>query len=80
MLDDNDRKEISHIMKVVIEGEISPKFDLIVEGYQSVREQLELINEKLVPMSRIEELEHDVSFLKMIVRQLSDELQQLKKA
>ena len=105
MLDENDHKEIAHIMKVVIESDIAPRFDLVMEGYQSVqerlnivqneisfvrdeaqvefnfvRDELQLIKDKLIPTSRIEELEDEVKLLKVVVRQLSEDLQQLKKA
>jgi len=73
MLDDNDHKTIAHIMRVVVESDITPKFDLLVDS-------IKLINEKLIPTSRIEELEDEVKLLKVIVRQLSEEIQLLKKA
>ena len=73
MLDDNDHKTIAHIMRTIIESDITPKLDLLVEGYSS-------INEKLIPTSRIEELEDEVKLLKTVVRQLSEDLQKLKKA
>ena len=71
MLDADDRKEIAGIMKAIVEADIGPKFDTIMDGYRSVREQLELINEKLIPMSKFEELEHDVEFLKLAVKHLN---------
>ena len=73
MLDEKDHKEIAHIMKVVIESDITPRLDLLLDGYKS-------IYEKLIPISRIEELEDEVKLLKVVVRQLSEDLQQLKKA
>ena len=73
MLDDNDHKEIAHIMNVIIESHVTPKLDLLVDAYKS-------INEKLIPVSRIDELEHELKFLKMIVRQLSEDIQQIKEA
>ena len=36
--------------------------------------------EQLAPRSRVDELEDEVKFLKSIVRQMNDEIQQLKKA
>lgn len=49
------------------------KFDLLAEGIQDIQE-------KLVPRSRVDELEDEMKFLKSIVRQMSEDLQKLKKA
>lgn len=50
-----------------------PKFDLLAEGQRDILA-------KLVPMSRIEAVEDDVALLKQVVRSMSKELAELKKA
>ncbi len=73
MLDEKDLKEISHLMSVLIESEVNPKFNLLAENQQAILE-------KMVPRARIDDLEDEVKFLKSIVRRMDDELQQLKRA
>lgn len=65
--------ETTHRMKVLIENEVTPKFNLLAEGQQDILE-------KLVPRSRVDDLEDEVKFLKSIVRQMNEDLQLLKKA
>ena len=60
-------------MKVMMESYFDPKFNLLFENQQIMMEQL-------APRSRVDELEDEVKFLKSIVRQMNDEIQQLKKA
>lgn len=50
-----------------------PKFDLLAEGLQDVQA-------KLTPMTRIEAIEDDVALLKQVIRSMSKELAELKKA
>ena len=57
----------------LMDAEFSKKFDLLAEGIQDIQE-------KLVPRSRVDELEDEMKFLKSIVRQMSEDLQKLKKA
>ena len=57
----------------LMDAEFAKKFDLLAEGIQDIQE-------KLVPRSRVDELEDEVKFLKSIVRQMSEDLQKLKKA
>jgi len=73
MLDKNDREEIAQLMKAIVESDITPKLNLILEGHSS-------IIDKLVPVSRVEELEEKVKFLEIVVRQLSEDMLLLKKA
>ena len=73
MLDKADRDEIAHLMHVIVECDISPKLQLLAEGHQ-------VIIDRLVPTSRVEDLEGKVKLLEIVVRQLSDDLQTLKKA
>lgn len=49
MLDAQDRKDIAELMHVIVESEITPKFNLLVEGQQTLLETL-------APKSRVEEL------------------------
>lgn len=65
--------ETAHNMNVLIENVVTPKFNLLAEGQQ-------IILEKLVPRSRVDELEDEVKFLKVIVRQINEDLQNFKKA
>jgi len=60
-------------VQVIIENAVLPKFDVLAEGQQAILEQL-------VPRTRIDELEDEIKFLKAIVRQMSNDLQELKKA
>lgn len=60
-------------MKLIVENDIDPKLKALAEGQQ-------LLLETLVPKSRIEELEEEVSFLKSVVKLHSEELAKLKKA
>lgn len=65
--------EAENRMKVMMESYFDPKFNLLFENQQIMMEQL-------TPRSRVDELEDEVKFLKSIVRQMNDEIQQLKKA
>lgn len=66
-------EETMHNVKVLIENEVTPKFTLLAEGQQTILETL-------APKSRVDDLEEEVKFLKVIVRQLGEDLQKLKKA
>lgn len=57
----------------LMDMEFSKKFNLLAEG-------IEDIQEKLVPRSRVDDLEDEVKFLKSMMRQMNDDLQKLKKA
>ena len=67
------RQEIMQDMKVLLDVEVKTQFNLLAEGIQDIQE-------KLVPRSRVDELEDEMKFLKSIVRQMSEDLQKLKKA
>ena len=47
MLDKTDREEIAHLMHVIVESDITPKLDLLLEGHAA-------IIDKLVSVSRVE--------------------------
>lgn len=57
----------------LMDMEFSKKFNLLAEG-------IEDIQEKLVPRSRVDDLEDEVKFLKSMMRQMNEDLQKLKKA
>ena len=57
----------------LMDMEFSKRFDLLAEGIQDIQE-------KLVPRSRVDDLEEEVKFLKVLYRQMNEELQKLKKA
>ena len=65
--------EAENRMKVMMEAYFGPKFNLLYENQQIMMEQL-------APRSRVDDLEDEVKFLKSVVRQMNDEIQQLKKA
>ena len=73
MLDAQDRKDIYELMHVIVESEITPKFNLLVEGQQTLLETL-------APKSRVEALEEEVDFLKSIIKLHSEQIAELKKA
>lgn len=80
MLDKNDLQMLQEIitasenrMKVMMEAYFDPKFNLLYENQQIMMGQL-------APRSRVDDLEDEVKFLKSVVRQMNDEIQQLKKA
>ena len=57
----------------LMESYFEPKFQLLVEGIQSLQE-------KQIPRERFENLEEEVAFLRTIVRQHSREIEKLKHA
>ena len=80
MLDKNDLQMLQEMitasenrMKVMMEAYFDPKFNLLYENQQTMMGQL-------APRSRVDDLEDEVKFLKSVVRQMNDEIQQLKKA
>jgi len=60
-------------MQVLIENTVNPKFDLVMEALDGLREQL-------VPRSRVDDLEDEVKFLKVVVRQMGERMTALEKA
>ena len=60
-------------MMTYFDTAVMPKFDLLAEGQKDILA-------KLVPMSRIEAVEDDVALLKQVVRSMSTDLAELKKA
>lgn len=64
---------ISRRIGIVMENDVMPKFDLLADGIAGIQE-------KLVPRSRVDDLEDDVRFLKSMVHQMAEEISRLKKA
>ena len=65
--------ESTHRMKVLIESEFQQQFNLLAED-------LAMIREKMVPESRMEEAEDDIIVLKSAVRQINQEIREMKRA
>ena len=57
----------------LMDSDFSRKFDLLAEGIQDIQE-------KLVPCSRVDDLEEEVKSLKVLYRQMNEDLQKRKKA
>ena len=60
-------------INLTLENKIIPMLNLLAEGQQS-------IIDRLIPVSRVEKLEEDVTILKIAERKLNDDLRELKKA
>lgn len=73
MLDEKDLKEIAHLMSVLIENEVTPKFNLLAEGQQ-------VILDKLVSQGEMDDLESRIETLETAVKRHSREITELKKA
>ena len=65
--------EATHRMKVLLDAEVKPMFNLLAED-------ISIIREKMIPESRIEALEDDVSVLKSSVRRINQDIRELKQA
>lgn len=66
-------EESRNNMLVLIESEITPKFNLLADGQQELRDMM-------IPRSRFEDLEEEVRFMKTIIRQMTEDIAKLKKA
>lgn len=60
-------------MNVLIESKIQPQLNLLPEGLTDIQE-------KLVPRSRVDELEEEIKFMKVMYRQMAEDIAKLKKA
>ena len=60
-------------MQVLIENTVNPKFDLVMEALAGIQEQL-------VPRSRVGDLEDEVKFMKVVMRQMAERVSALEKA
>ena len=56
-----------------IESAVMPKFDLLADGHK-------LLLDTMAPTSRVEELEDEVSFMKQVIKAMSRDIAELKKA
>lgn len=65
--------EATHRVRVLLDAEVTPKFNLLAEGIQDIQE-------KLVPRSRVDDLEDEVKFLKIMIRQMAERISTLEKA
>lgn len=77
MLDEKDLQEIDHLIahriNIMIESDFTPKFNLLAEGIQDIQE-------KLLPRSRMDDLEDEMKFLKAMLRQMAERISELEKA
>ena len=88
MLEQNDLEQIARLLAeerkailketmqgvaVLMENKIDPQLRLLAEGQQAILD-------KLVPVSRVEELETEVKFLRAFVVQLAEKVELLQKA
>ena len=80
MLDTKDLQELQSMisqsesrMVAYVESAVIPKFNLLADGQAAILE-------KMVPRSRVDDLEEEVRFLKTVVRQMNEDIQKLKKA
>ena len=73
MLDERDLDQIGRVVSLLLENQINPQLRLLAEGQQAVLD-------KLVPVSRVEELETEVKFLRAFVVQLAEKVELLQKA
>ena len=74
MLEERDLQEIdrlmAHRMNIIIESDVMPKLNLLAEDIQ----------EKLLPRSRVDDLEDEMKFLKVMIRQMAERISELEKA
>lgn len=88
MLEQNDLEQIARLLTeerkailketmqgvaVLMENKIDPQLRLLAEGQQAILD-------KLVPVSRVDELETEVKFLRAFVVQLAEKVELLQKA
>lgn len=67
------RRDIMQDVKALLDTEVQTKFNLLAEGQQAIMEAL-------TPKSEIEQLRSEMDVLKLAVRTLSQDLDELKKA
>ena len=88
MLDEKDLQAIAQLMDVqmnekmsgfrqetmaMMESYFDPKFNLLADGQKTILEAV-------VPKSQVDQLEEEVDFLKTVIRALSRDVAELKKA
>ena len=67
------KERITRSMAVLIESDVTLKFNLLADGIKDIQE-------KLVPRSRMDDLEDEVKFLKLMYRQMAERVASLEKA
>ena len=67
------RQDLIQCMNGISESDIMPKFNLLADGIKDIQE-------KLVPRSRVDDLEDEMKFLKLMCRQMAEDIAKLKKA
>lgn len=84
MLDEKDLQAIQDMISVaeqriakstvtLMDAEFKSRFNLLADGIQDIQE-------KLVPRSRVDDLEEEVKFLKIMVRQMAERISTPEKA
>ena len=77
MLDEKDLQRLEELvsrqMSIVVENQIKPQLRLLAEGTADIQE-------RLIPRARVDELEDEVRFLKLMVRQMAERVSLLEKA
>ena len=67
------RQDIMHDVKVLLDTEVTTRFNLLAEGQQAIMDSIK-------PKSEIEELRNEVSVLKLAIRTMNQDIAELKKA
>ena len=77
MLDEKDLQRLEELVSrqisIVVENQIKPQLRLLAEGTAAIQE-------RLIPRARVDELEDEVRFLKLMVRQMAERVSLLEKA
>ena len=77
MLDEKDLQRLEELVSrqisIVVENQIKPQLRLLAEGTVDIQE-------RLIPRARVDELEDEVRFLKLMVRQMAERVSLLEKA
>ena len=73
MLDERDLDQIGRVVSLLLENQVNTQLRLLAEGQQAILD-------KLVPVSRVDELETEVKFLRAFVVQLAEKVELLQKA
>lgn len=77
ILDEKDLQRLEELVSrqisIVVENQIKPQLRLLAEGTADIQE-------RLIPRARVDELEDEVRFLKLMVRQMAERVSLLEKA
>lgn len=77
MLDEKDLQRLEELVSrqisIVVENQIKPQLRLLAEGTADIQD-------RLIPRARVDELEDEVRFLKLMVRQMAERVSLLEKA